>query len=194
MKAVRLIVRTKNNHLVKFRESKGFNQLQMAEYCNIRQQTYASIENLYKYPVNKKGWNEDAKKLSAIVGMVEEELFPEAFERIKKTRIEYEVGLDQLPVPERMLLDGPLEQLSRQELVKKVSNALDSLLPREKLVLEELMGMNGKPKTKREVARELGICSQRVAQIEHKALRKLRHPGRLNAYFSEELKEREDAN
>lgn len=59
--------------------------------------------------------------------------------------------------------------------------ALNTLLPREKVVLEMRLGIGEfiKQYTRKEIAEYLGLyTTERVRQIEDKALRKLRHPNR----------------
>ena len=68
------------------------------------------------------------------------------------------------------------------ELKKKVADILGSLTPREERVLRKRFGIGlEKDYTLEEVGKELSVTSERLRQIEAKALRKLRHPSR-NAY------------
>jgi RNA polymerase primary sigma factor len=56
---------------------------------------------------------------------------------------------------------------------------LDSLSDRERAVLEMRFGLkSGESHTLEEVGQAFGVTRERVRQIESKALRKLRHPGR----------------
>jgi RNA polymerase sigma factor (sigma-70 family) len=55
-------------------------------------------------------------------------------------------------------------------------NALNTLNPREKFVLEQRFGLSGdKGKTLREISEKLLVTRERVGQIEHKALRKMKY-------------------
>ena len=68
------------------------------------------------------------------------------------------------------------------ELKKKVADILGSLTPREERVLRKRFGIGlEKGETLEEVGKEFSVTSERLRQIEAKALRKLRHPSR-NAY------------
>lgn len=77
---------------------------------------------------------------------------------------------------EMMLLE---DQYSEDEKKKEIENALNTISPREKLVIEMRMGLGGyKEHTLREIGEIIGTQQERVRQIEAKALRKLRHPSR----------------
>jgi RNA polymerase primary sigma factor len=68
---------------------------------------------------------------------------------------------------EEVLVEAEVEHLLRV--------AARELAPRERRVLEARYGLEGRePQTLREVGRELGLTPQRVAQIEQRALDKLR--------------------
>ena len=68
-------------------------------------------------------------------------------------------------------------------LKETMIEALNTLTPREKLVIELRFGFaDGETRTLEEIAKELGVNRERIRQIEAKALRKLRHPAR-SRYF-----------
>ena len=74
---------------------------------------------------------------------------------------------------------GPAEATSDQLLKEQLHSILDSLSERERAVLEMRFGLNdGESHTLEEVGQAFGVTRERVRQIESKALRKLRHPGR----------------
>ncbi|MGQ9493036.1 MAG: sigma-70 family RNA polymerase sigma factor [Anaerolineae bacterium] len=83
---------------------------------------------------------------------------------------------------------GPVDETSRQLLREQMKEALDSLSPRERRVLSWRFGLDdGQSLTLEEVGQKLGVTRERARQIEAKALRKLRHPGRsrrLKDYLS----------
>ena len=68
------------------------------------------------------------------------------------------------------------EQLSEQELIGRMSRAVQTVLePREREILRLRYGLSGAtPLTQREVAEQCGISRSYVSRIEKKALRKLR--------------------
>jgi RNA polymerase primary sigma factor len=76
-------------------------------------------------------------------------------------------------------LPGPMDATSTQMLREQVRGILGDLSSRERSVLEMRFGLNsGKPHTLEEVGQAFDVTRERIRQIESKALRKLRHPGR----------------
>ncbi len=74
---------------------------------------------------------------------------------------------------------GPDTATYQQMLREQIHRALDVLSDRERAVLEMRYGLrDGRPYTLEEVGQAFGVTRERVRQIESKALRKLRHPGR----------------
>ena len=73
----------------------------------------------------------------------------------------------------------PDEAATADSLKDNIKKALDALTPREAVVLKMHFGIGTcSEHTLEEVGRELGVSRERIRQIEEKALRKLRHPGR----------------
>ena len=57
---------------------------------------------------------------------------------------------------------------------------LNTLNERERAVIEQRFGLrDGNPRTLEEVGRQFNVTRERIRQIEAKALRKLRHPSRI---------------
>jgi RNA polymerase primary sigma factor len=76
-------------------------------------------------------------------------------------------------------LPGPMDATSMQMLREQLQNILNELGQREREVLEMRFGLkNGRPHTLEEVGQAFNVTRERIRQIESKALRKLRHPGR----------------
>ena len=83
---------------------------------------------------------------------------------------------------------GPEEVAAESMLRRDVAQVLESLSPRERLVLQLRFGLgNGSPHTLAEVGAQLNISRERVRQLENEALRKLRRTGsqRLAAYAAD---------
>jgi RNA polymerase primary sigma factor len=74
---------------------------------------------------------------------------------------------------------SPAEAASLSMLRAAVDDALDTLTPRERRVLQLRFGLfDARQRTLEEIGQRLGVTRERIRQIEAKALRKLRHPRR----------------
>jgi len=74
---------------------------------------------------------------------------------------------------------APSEAAAFTLLKEQLMTVLETLTEREKKVLILRFGLgDGKARTLEEVGREFNVTRERIRQIEAKALRKLRHPGR----------------
>jgi RNA polymerase primary sigma factor len=74
---------------------------------------------------------------------------------------------------------APIDAASFTLLQEQLEDILDSLNEREKGVILLRFGLaDGHPRTLEEVGQEFGVTRERVRQIEHKTLAKLRHPNR----------------
>lgn len=77
--------------------------------------------------------------------------------------------------------ENPMEEASFSFLKEKIKDVLDTLTEREREVIEQRFGLrDGSPRTLEEVGRQFNVTRERIRQIEAKALRKLRHPTRIN--------------
>jgi RNA polymerase primary sigma factor len=75
---------------------------------------------------------------------------------------------------------SPYSDTERNNVTEQIQKILRTLTPREEKVIRMRFGIGfGKDHTLEEVGRQFSITRERVRQIEAKALRKLKHPGRL---------------
>ena len=66
-------------------------------------------------------------------------------------------------------------------LKEQIEDVFSCLTDREQQVLVLRFGLkDGKPRTLEEVGQHFSVTRERIRQIEAKALRKLRHPSRVN--------------
>ena len=81
---------------------------------------------------------------------------------------------------------SPLNDVMKKSLGEQTAAVLQTLSPREELVLRMRFGVgDGAESTLEDVGRSFNVTRERIRQIESKALRKLRHPSRsrlLRAY------------
>lgn len=74
---------------------------------------------------------------------------------------------------------APSDAATHILLREQLSTVLDTLTPRESMVLRLRFGLeDGRARTLEEVGKEFNVTRERIRQIEAKALRKLRHPSR----------------
>ena len=74
---------------------------------------------------------------------------------------------------------APQDAASQAMLKEQLASVLQTLTPREEMVLRLRFGLvDGRSRTLEEVGKEFNVTRERIRQIEAKALRKLRHPSR----------------
>ena len=74
---------------------------------------------------------------------------------------------------------APQDAASQAMLKEQLANVLQTLTPREEMVLRLRFGLeDGRSRTLEEVGKAFNVTRERIRQIEAKALRKLRHPSR----------------
>ena len=82
----------------------------------------------------------------------------------------------------------PYDRMVKDDLVRSIAGVLSTLPDRHRHVISLRFGLGGEPpKTLNEVGEALGISSQRVRQIEARALRLLRHPSRIRRLVYEKV-------
>ncbi|MBN2267274.1 MAG: RNA polymerase sigma factor RpoD [Candidatus Babeliaceae bacterium] len=85
---------------------------------------------------------------------------------------------------------SPVDTVTSNDLKEHVREVLKSLTPREEKVIKMRYGIDVvSGYTLEEIGKDFGVTRERVRQIEVKALRKLRHPGRsakLRSFFERE--------
>ena len=84
---------------------------------------------------------------------------------------------------------APAEVASNAMMREQLQEVLHTLTPREEKVIRLRFGLeDGQAHTLEEVGKEFNVTRERIRQIEAKALRKIRHPGRskkLRDYYAE---------
>ena len=166
--------------IVSWRKEHKMSQIEFASYCEIPINRYQLIEQLRRYPTPQ-----EATKIADAMDIDCVTLFPKWTVPVYMDRSNQqivEVKVLQLDSPEIRQLAEPTEieeELSEEELTKALNEALETLNPREKKVVELRFGLkDGVGKDLETVGKEFGVTRERVRQIEAKALRKLRHPAR----------------
>jgi RNA polymerase primary sigma factor len=113
-----------------------------------------------------------AKKVDEILRVVQEPL-----------GLQDPVGGEELQLQDLIrdeISPSPYDRLLTSEVSQRVADILDTLTPKESLVIKMRFGIGGaKESTLEEIGSIMGITRERVRQIESQALRKLRYPDRL---------------
>ena len=86
---------------------------------------------------------------------------------------------------------APAEVASNAMMREQLQEVLHTLTPREEKVIRLRFGLeDGQAHTLEEVGKEFNVTRERIRQIEAKALRKIRHPGRskkLRDYYTNNI-------
>ena len=170
------ITRYKHGALFEVLRKIGWNQSELARRAGLRAETISEIINLNKRPSQK-----SANAIQAALAEAGEffdvlEQWPEAFQGIKRGMVKEEtidVPMERLiDCREAMLIPAP-EQDQEEWIGSALDECLSFLTKKESRVIQSRFY---EAKTLQETAKDLGIASRtRIAQIEEKAIRKLRH-------------------
>lgn len=128
--------------------------------------------------------------LSGLTGKSLEQLFPDALREnvgfLSASKVhertfcveQYALAQYAAATRERLVAAAvPVIEQDRAAIADVIGEAMSCLSFRERFVLERLYGMNDSAvSTRAEIGKELGVTSSRVAQIESKAIRKMRRP------------------
>lgn len=151
----------------------------IAEFC--RKQNYnigtlnriCGFINLKIYPAGPKGFWTIAKQLAQIFNVIPEILFPEQLYSLEKTKAAVDVSLTEIEGPGRRLrmLPQPEHQMYAKEIERIMNEVLNELKPREAQVIRSRFIDR---KTFAQVGKELDLTKERIRQIEHRAIRRMR--------------------
>lgn len=70
------------------------------------------------------------------------------------------------------------QSIEKKELYEELRRCVNSLPERERFIIIHRFGLEGDPMSLEEIGQQLGLTRERVRQLLHKALRKLRHPSK----------------
>lgn len=77
---------------------------------------------------------------------------------------------------ELVIPDVDTTALEEWQLRREVTKLLINLAPREERIVRAHYGFNVEPQTRRVIGDAMGVTDPRVAQIEARAMRRLKHP------------------
>ncbi len=182
-----LDIRVKNAAIAEAMALHNCTQAKLAEMAEISYSILNSYATLRKNPWSRNGpWLVPvAKKLAEFLGLSDEDAFPPELYRhfgVNPRRLLKIQKLPELPLSEARYLPAKSNQedeCSDQERRDAINRLLTTLTPREQMVIRLRFGFDSsEEKTLAEIGADFGVGSERIRQIEAKALRKLRHPSR----------------
>ena len=180
-KDYRVTVRVRNNNILKLIEAKGVAGYVAAKEAGISYPVLSRYINMSESPLNPKGIvKETAQKICSYFGKCVDEVWSlEQLTPIESNTRELEFSYHELTRLEN--ISDPILSIESDQLKEVIDFTLDTkLTPRESNVLKLRFGFEGDPLSLEQVGDLVGVSRERVRQIEAKALRKLRHPSRLN--------------
>lgn len=172
----RVVIKLGNNRLRRLREDLGLSTHEAAEQIGVNYGSYVALENLHESPQGKHGeWRALALKIAAHWGESPEHLWPLAILAVQRPVVVLEAEADKagwlMAEQERRLLQAPAaDQLVMDRDV--IRRLLEYLMPRDREVIEALYLRD---ESHEEVGAAMTLTSERVRQLEARALRLMRH-------------------
>lgn len=195
-------VRYYNGSLQKLRLERGLSLKEASKLIGISHLTLCQAETMRHIPNP-----ETMEKIEKFYGVSRNKLFPVEFLKLMKDRDKEEIeyakteinALEAYATKQTLFLEentSPDTMAMGTELRNKLSEAMWYLTEREQKILTLRYGLDGnEPMLFKDVAEYFGITKSRLAQIEHKALSKLRKNKELTAFgndfFNKEKEEEE---
>lgn len=182
---VKVIVR--NNLLLSAIEKAGFTkQSEFARFAGIDATRLNSLVALREPPINAHGeFTSLAKELMEVLGASPSDLWTDrqltmCLRRNSGERSVSEVDIQNLLEShiENMTLPDPADVLQANQTASVIEQALDKLSSQEGDILRRRFGLSGKEESSlREIGDVYDLTPSRIAQLEARAMRKLRSPG-----------------
>lgn len=186
VKDYKIDVAVKNNRLWSAMVAKRiWTVAELHRVTGINQMSLGKIMNLSLPAMNKWGqFREPVIKLAEFFKCLPEDLYPPQHLRdpLEKNKGSFEANLEEVKTlyQERQLeIESPEQILARDEQVGFIKQALHELTPREERVIRLRFGLGEQREhTLGEVAEQFGVATERIRQIEAKAIRKLKRARR----------------
>lgn len=180
MKDLRLIIKARNNIMMRWREKRGLSARRAAEFTGVSYALWLKYEGLTENPVSEgrhtKGcWKPSALAIAEALGELPEDVWTPAILSVRFPVVQREVraALLQQSIETVETLALPDRGQDAADLRRVLDETIDRLTPQEQAVVRARFFDE---KTLEETGERIGRTKERVRQIEHRALRRLRHP------------------
>lgn len=183
VKDFRIVAKVINNQLRERRECLGLSAPDLAEQAGVTYSDYIALEMMRMKPVGRSGrgrgpltWRKSAMRLAEFFRVSVDDLFPSSILAVEKSESEIRVNAEEVAAAMSLPGDGnPLLALSDGGAHNGLYEAIQALEPKEREILALRYGLvDGQERTHREIGEAIGKSHSRVAQLESRALRKLR--------------------
>jgi RNA polymerase sigma factor (sigma-70 family) len=187
MKEIRVKVSVRNNLIMEAIEKRGYKYLtEFARDNGVRTQYFDELVTMRIRPINEFNGQfcPAAKKLMEILGCAPCELFTKEQLTLKLNKNTSQLKLSMNDIKQLMTSDvnglyienkSLDEEVDSHNLKNRINNALSYLTPRQATILTYRYGLNDcGEKSLDDISKQLDISTERVRQIEFKALRKIR--------------------
>lgn len=176
---VRIKARAQNNLLLTMIE-KEYHSIK--EFCIKNNLPYSSVYSVVNLAIDYKnstgGYRKVCIDIATAFKVLPDMIFPDSFDLIEKNRIEKTVCISDLSLEESnaILLPSPEDVAIRNEKIKTIRDVLTMLEARDQEVIRLRYGIDCEPHTLKEIGELMNISFNRVRQIEHRALGRMRNP------------------
>lgn len=154
------------------------NNAELSRRSGVNECSIGKLLNFKRCPRNKKGsWRSETLKICQALAVEPDDIFPSHLQHeVLTNQIANFVEQDQLTGCASKQL-GTLNEVEDKEMSQVIEDMLNTLSKREQEVLIQRFWENT---TLNEIGSKYELTGNRIRCIEAKALRKLRHPARLN--------------
>lgn len=171
----------RNAKMIEARNALGLTQIECAKALGIGVWHWRMLE---KFDFCKKRSYEMAVKAADFLCIPVDDILPEDLrgKKVDSTIVRYAdvTPLQLASVQDRAMqyLPNLSEGIEIEELKEKIDSVIHTLSERERIIITKQYGLDCEEMSQTAIAKEMGVCHERIRQIEQRAMTKLMHPER----------------